>query len=437
MIVPNIIMIILLIAGIISLSRPRLLLYLVATLPVMTFIEIFFLKEKDYLKLYIGSIQLNPLDCLLIPLFLLIAYAVVTKKKRMRELYREPVTIMLIIMFFWSLIIGYLSYLDGFKIQNVLRNIATQSVMLFSILIPLIEWDDESLLKYFNYLVGITLLIITMGVISLLNHNVVITSTGTLRVLGPEEVVVILLAICYLLFYKKFSRKNVVKMSVVLLYLLLGIALAGFRSGMVALMFILALFWIGSKLSSPKYIWAPLLAVPLFVLIVAAIPKQGLKPGQSIIGDMYLRFEDIFNMQNSTTEGRLDSWEFGLEILKEHPVIGLGRFPVYSLHLDKSSNANLIQFDELRRGAHNMFFEKIIHEGILGLIILLAFIAVVFHKAKKSLSGYPRIAKFLAVYLAAFLLFSLFNTSFNNPVDRIFFFIPLGFLNALKDKQVS
>jgi O-antigen ligase len=153
-------------------------------------------------------------------------------------------------------------------------------------------------------------------------------------------------------------------------------------------------------------------------------------PGKSLAGDFIIRFNDTVNLENKTTNNRLNRWSYSAEVLKKNPFLGLGRFPVKTAHLEKGENINLKYFTDLERGAHNVFIGKLIHEGLLGLGIIIFFFWFIINKFKKINFTNKMYGSFLKIYLVSFILFSMFNTSYTNSEGRIFFFIILGFLNT-------
>jgi O-antigen ligase len=93
------------------------------------------------------------------------------------------------------------------------------------------------------------------------------------------------------------------------------------------------------------------------------------------------------------------------------------------------SNVNLSKFNEMERGAHNIFFDKLIHEGIAGLSILVLFFFIILNEARKLAKIDINYSRFLSVYLMGFIIFSMLNTSFSSTTGKILFFMIVGFLN--------
>lgn len=432
----NIISLILIPLGILCLFRPFLLLYLFVTLSVLTFAPAISHQSSEFKIIQVGAINIFAQDYLILIMVILLLYNFVVRRYPVSKLFASPVTKVVIAVFFWNIFIGLLSYLKGFNLQNVLRNLSTASLMFIAILIPQIEDIDIKKERFFQFGIILGVIVVSFALWRYgISHEVQHTSSGTIRTLQANAVVIFMLPVCYILFYSNYWRSHRTLSLSIIVLLAIGIHFTGHRSGLVVLLFVLIMWFFWGYFKKLDYLWLPLWSAALLMTVILILPMYKMVPGQSLFGDLVIRADDTFNLENSTTQDRLSIWKYSVEIIKENPLLGLGRFPVYTAHMDEESNFNLRSFAELERGAHNIFFHKLIHEGLLGLSVIIIFFYVILKQFRKASFLDERYARFLKVYMLSFILFCMFNTSFTNSIGRIFFFIPLGFLNAeiLKD----
>jgi len=422
--------------GIICLFRPFLLIYLFAIIPVVKFIPKLPPDDNVFRILQLGTINIFVLDFLIFILFLLIAvYSLrncVIKKQSFLKIFEGQIAKVILIVFLWNIFIGALSYLKGFNAQNILRHFAMESLSFITILPHLTESINNNKERFFKFSIILGLTLVTFAILKYsVFHEVGITSSGTIRTVRANAVVIFMLPICYILFYSSFWRNQRILSLIVILLFTIGINFTGHRSGWVVFLFAISMYFFSKDFKILEYLWVPFLSIVIFASVIFIVPKDEMVPSRSLITDFVLRFNDTFNIQNSTTQDRLSVWEYSIEIIKEKPLLGLGRYPIYTAHMDdEKSNKNLQSFTELKRGAHNIVINKIIHEGFLGLSIIIIFFYVILKELKKVSLPDRRYATFLKVYILSFILFSMFNTSFTSVMGRTFFFIVLGFLNS-------
>jgi hypothetical protein len=354
----------------------------------------------------------------------------VIKRQSISKSFTSPITKVVVAMFLWNIFIGILSYLKGFDLQNVLRQLSRESLMFIAILVPQIEDIDIKKEHFFKYL-SILCVILVMFIMWRLGvtHEVQLTSSGTLRGISGNAVPIFMIPMCCILFYSNYRSKHKLFSCAIIALLTIGIISAGHRSGLVALLFIIVMRYFFSEHYKLDILFVPSFAVALLMTAMLILPMIHITAGKSFLGDLVLRFNDTFNFENSTTQERLSKWKYSVEIMKESPLLGLGRFPVYTLSLGES-NTNLESFVELNRPVHNIFAKKLLHEGLWGLSIISIFFYIIFKQLKKISPLDKRYARFLLVYILSFTLFSMFNTTFSNASGRTCFFIMIGFLNA-------
>ncbi len=423
-----------LLLGVVSLFRPALIVYLFAAVTVASSIPT--VPDDIGLKiLKIGSINVFVYDyLLLIALFLLLKMALGYTKNpeiSLARLLEINCARLALLLLGWSLFIGILSYAKGFQIQNVLRQFASELNILLCLLVPQLIVSDEDKKRFFKYALGLGCAVVLFGLFRYATNEVVYTSSGTARTLQANTLTVLLFGVCYMFFHRSRMRNQNMQAFVFVLVLSVGILLAGYRSGFLVFVGVCAVFFLSDTLRRLDYAWIPLTGIASVFLLVFLIQTGTVSFGQrSFFSDAVKRSTDTLDLKNETTQGRLQRWQKSIEIAKERPVLGLGRYRVYTSYLNNPANVHLGAFSELDRAEHNVFVDKLFHEGLLGLLILLLFFFYIFKDSGGAVSATSKYALFLRVYLASFIFFSMFNTTFNNINGRIFFFIALGFLNA-------
>jgi len=436
--VDTIVIVLLVPLGLLCLIKPFFLLYLSTALMVLKFAPMVDYETTPIIKF--GSINIFTTDYLILILFLLLmiflAKNLIFKRQLLEKLMKSQISRLVLALFVWSIFIGILSYGKGFALQNVLRKIAVESLMFIAILIPTIPDVDVKKERFFQYSVLLGLLLVCFSLWKyLISHEVELTSSGTLRTLLGNTVVIFMLPICYMLFYSRYYRQHPFLCYTILGLLTIGIALTGHRSGVITLAFVILMYCLVNNFKLLNYLWIPTAGITMLLLVVLIASMVRIPPGQTLLGDMVLRTSDTFNLENKSTRERLSKWDYSLKIIQEHPLLGLGRFPVHTNSIDDANQDLKYSFAEFNRANHNMFAEQLANTGVLGLSIMIVFIGGILRQFRKITALDPRYANFLKVYVLSFLLFSQFNTSFTDPLGKIFLFIMLGFLNVQTLKE--
>jgi hypothetical protein len=410
-----------------------LILYLFAALPILEF-GMASLNIENEMKLFqLGSINIFAIDYLMLILSIILLLTIIDKcllkKIPLNCLFSSPITKVVIMLFLWNIMIGLLSYFKGFSLQNVLRHLAIEALMLIAIFTPTIKNIEAKKEHFFNYLILLGIILVCIGSWKFMTHQIGYTSSGTMRTLEANSVVMLLIPLCYILFLKK-SQPSFLHSRLLMAFMIIGIVFAGHRSGFIALIFVILMYFITYNFNKLYLLGIPFTLIFVLSMLFFIPLIYEITPGKSLAGDFIIRFNDTVNLENKTTNNRLNRWSYSAEVLKKNPFLGLGRFPVKTAHLEKGENINLKYFTDLERGAHNVFIGKLIHEGLLGLGIIIFFFWFIINKFKKINFTNKMYGSFLKIYLVSFILFSMFNTSYTNSEGRIFFFIILGFLNT-------
>jgi len=123
--------------------------------------------------------------------------------------------------------------------------------------------------------------------------------------------------------------------------------------------------------------WRPIVLVVLYFL--SAIPfvlKYRGKFFQPIID----RFNQI-RWDDYSVVGRFEFWDIAVKVFKEHPIFGIGfnTFGYYYVHYQTDPQY-------YTKDPHSLYLRFLVEGGIVGVIFVLSFLAVIFNLVKKTLS---------------------------------------------------
>lgn len=421
--------------GVISLIHPFHIIFLLTAYPVLSFLPSLSKEEGQFKIIQIGSLNIYVSDYLILLLFM-IALIVAVKtylqgEKKIKTILLSPISKIAFFLFLWNIFIGILSVLKGYQVQNVIRLLSSEFAVVIVVLIPLLNNIETKKDYFFNYSVFLGVILAVFGAVRyFITHEIELTSSGTIRTLLGYTINIFILPLCYILFYGKYWHRHKILSFFIILILALGISFAGHRSGWLVLFFILTIYFFSSNFDKIKYLWIPLFAISIVLSAVLISPFGGKTPGDSILSDIFIRVKDTFDLNNKTTRERISKWSLSLDIVKEKPILGLGRLPVSTASIESKTNRHLKYFSEFDKDAHNLFATKIAHEGVIGLIVLLTCLFLIFYNIKNLKYREDFYGTFIKSYLLAFILLSMFNATFDNMSCKIYFYIILGFLNS-------
>ena len=421
--------------GIFCLYRPVLIVYLFVTYPVLQFIPTLTQKDGFFEIVRVGSVQVYLNDYLYLILFLTLLTTVIKTMVNNRSLLdatlASPVTKIVFALFIWNLFIGFLSYSKGFKIQNVVRGISPEYSILLVILLPLLNDVEGKKHRFYSYCVFLALLLALFAVLRYyVTNQFIYTSSFTKRTLLDYTIPIFILPLCYVLFYGEAWRRRNILYWTVIFACILGVSLSAFRSGWLTLFFALGYYFLSPSFDRSRYLWIPLLSIAFCFSILFLFPILEKHLKSSIFGEAIVRIAATTQMENKTTQERLDKWAFSWEVMKSEPLLGLGRIPLGSTTVDMRTNRHLKDFSEFNRKAHNLFASKIAHEGILGLTILLLFFYFLYREIAKLKQIDRNYAHFILCYMLSYLLLCMFNPTFNHSPCKNIYFAMIGFFNA-------
>lgn len=418
----NIINIAIALLSMVSILKPMLILYVIPTifiyvnLPGMT-------SDINSLKLIeFGSINIYATDLIIGATICYILFCFIFKTDKFKEAITTPISIAILVVLIWDIIIGYIYYHYNIPIKNILRIFSGKLLMLLPILIPLINRFDERKEKLIRYIFIVSMVMVFVGIWRFLLGEIQITSSGTPRSLRGFDVFIFLFGTLYIVFYKKeiLNSKNIAYLALFLLFI--GIHLAGHRSGYIV-------FFLGLA-ASDMILKSPLAKLSVFFIVVSAFFAissgfllSSTKAGDSLMGDFLVRFKDTYNVENTTTQDRLDMWTDAIEISKKSPLFGKITVYKYRAQMNESE-------DHFVEAPHNVFIDKIINEGYLGLIVLIGLIITIVWQANQIRDQDNDYIMFLMAFFILCIVFSFFNQTYVRRIPRGILFLGIGLINV-------
>lgn len=417
---------VILVLGALSIFKPTFLIYLFIALPVLNYIPSAILDFNGFKLFNFGSINIYPLDFLIVCMFIFLIISFFKNTNQFYYVTKTPLSKIVLIYICWELFIGSLSFIKGIELQNLLRKLANDLVIFLIIAIPLIPGIKKEKNKVFYFATIAAIIIVLAGLSKYYIFNEIqLTSSDTQRTLNANAVVLLLFPFCYVLFCSEIWRIKSVAFIFVCL-IILGIHFAGHRSGWIAFFFALTM-WFFYQEKKLRLAWIPLWSAALIVTLFFVSFFINIE-NRTLYGDTLIRISDTFDMTNRSTQERLSKWKYSLDTVIEKPLLGLGRYPVYTSQTNEENRYLANLFDELNRAPHNIIANKGLHEGLFGVTILLIIFYIIYNQIKKISPQDKNYFNFLKTFILTFLLFSMFNTTF---FDNSIFCISLGLLNVL------
>ncbi len=208
-------------------------------------------------------------------------------------------------------------------------------------------------------------------------------------------------------------EKNIYKIILIISHflLLLVIVLTFSRSawlGLAAGLIFILLLWLKKKW--PKKIWASALIFLLFFLFIAGIAAKEF---------------DLLNFPSF--KSRLAIWQSALEIIKDHPLIGIGPGMFQKYYLDYQKMFPLYP-EWSAPQPHNIFLAFWLQAGIIGLIGFFWLIVLFFKKGFKKEDWLGIILMAAMVYT---LVHGLFDTTYWKNDLSIIFWLTIGLMSKV------
>jgi len=221
------------------------------------------------------------------------------------------------------------------------------------------------------------------------------------------------------------------------------------RTGMVAVaasVFTLIFLWFLNKKGFIKTVALALASAVVLVALVYGVQKgtsfakvkfaeiSATKAGateEEIEAEKYLarvgRIDDQIGEGSDISNNRIAIWGNAIEMFKQHPITGISYRNIRE-YAEVNIPDTYVGFESM----HNAFFDVLVSQGIMGMIILVLFIAWVFYnlfKKYKSLTDYKEFAFLMAIIAAIFVSMLTYSEVFYmNTGGAFLFWYVLGYL---------
>jgi O-antigen ligase len=230
--------------------------------------------------------------------------------------------------------------------------------------------------------------------------------------------------LAYFLIRKEPPLTNKIRIILVMLlfYFSVVIFLLSSKAGIFSLLF-LSLMIIIYFLVIHKQVWKGL---TLFLLIVITFYVAfNFLPS---IADRFKRTESALSEQEKSSSGKMESnserlvvWKAGIEVIRKHPVFGVGTGDVKDALLLEYQKENKLLVYNMRLNAHNQYLQTYIALGILGAVLLIILLV---------LPGWMAIRRIHFIYFSFLAVFA-FNILVESMLEVQAGVVYYAFFNAL------
>lgn len=244
--------------------------------------------------------------------------------------------------------------------------------------------------------------------------------------------------------FEKISKKLKIMVGLVGIITLIALIYTRTRGAWVGFIGAMA-FFAGAKLMAEggmKKIFKRLFSKKSLIIISLMVICLGLliRYDYRRPGSFTEKFLSIADLKDPATRHRFVMWHTGIDIIKEHPLLGTGMgtfkeiYPKYQSKYLRTKKYG--RFEGLSRFAHNDYLEITANTGILGLGTFLWLIVTLYWTGLKRLkqiseSKYsPNLLIIILSSLTAVLIHSFFHYSFYLPTTSMLFWLWLGLLNT-------
>lgn len=244
--------------------------------------------------------------------------------------------------------------------------------------------------------------------------------------------------------FEKSSKKLKIMVGLVAIITLIALIYTRTRGAWVGFIGAMA-FFAGAKLMAGRgmkkilkslFSKKSLITISLMVICLGLLIRYDYrKPGS-----FTKKFLSIADLKDPATRHRFVMWHTGIDIIKEHPLLGTGIgtfkkiYPKYQSKYLRTEKYGM--FEGLSRFIHNDYLEITANTGILGLGAFLWLIVTLYWTGLKRLkqidqSKYsPNLLIIILSSLTAVLIHSFFHYSFYLPTTGMLFWLWLGLLNT-------
>lgn len=244
--------------------------------------------------------------------------------------------------------------------------------------------------------------------------------------------------------FEKISKKFKIMIGLIAIITLIALIYTRTRGAWVGFMGAMA-FFAGAKLIAEggmkkifKNLFSKksLITIFLMVICLGLLIRYDYRKG----GSFTKKFLSIADLKDPATMHRFVMWRTGIDVIKEHPLLGTGMGTFEKIHPKYQSKylrtEKYGRFEGLSRFVHNDYLEITSNTGILGLGTFLWLIVTLYWTGLKRLkqiseSKYsPNLLIIILSSLTAVLIHSFFHYSLYLPTTSMLFWLWLGLLNT-------
>lgn len=166
-----------------------------------------------------------------------------------------------------------------------------------------------------------------------------------------------------------------IKWFAILLILLVGVGFSASRGAMLGLVASVAVIGVLAFFKkTPSYVWKGLIVVVFIFVVLSVGFSSALRAGAGITPDD--------QGGGDTIQYRLIAWDHSLNIISEHPILGLG--PGNFFLGFKQAGINTLPDGERFDDAHNLYLHIMVGSGIFGGVLFLLSLALVIYIGVKN-----------------------------------------------------
>lgn len=312
-----------------------------------------------------------------------------------------------------------------FVIVNIVKNRKQILILIWMLILLGVISSTTGLFQYFQG-VGLRLVGSVVRVFG---------TTENPNILAAELVLIVPILIALFTNYKSLVIKTV--LFSFLTMIIIGIVLTFSRAGMAALLLVLALsavqllFRRKNRLAAIAYSF--LIVLLLILVILPFIPKE-----------YWERMQTITDPEEISIASRIDAWKLALNMMFEHPFVGVGYGIFKYEFLNQALTSSDIRTKFVMLHAHNLFLHTGAEDGIFALAFLTLIIFYSWRQlrnAKKSFSAnndllFSGISGGLEISLIGFVAMNMVSWH----LDLMIFWIIVGLsvvLNKISSEMVS
>ena len=244
-------------------------------------------------------------------------------------------------------------------------------------------------------------------------------------------------AIAIILFFliekiKELSRIRKIVLISLLIYLSLFIILLSSKAVQITLI-LTYLLTVAYLVVYKKEIWKAVIII-LSVALLFIVSFKLLPGAMKRINRAANVVKESDKIKGSTSEGtgeRILIWKCALEIMKKHPVIGVGTGDIKDVLMAKYKEKNLTKIYNDELNAHNQFIQSQLALGILGSLILIAVFLIpgIYYFRKRIFLGF--------IFISIFSVNLLFESMLERQLGVGFFAFFLSFIFWIRKEIVN